>query len=182
MDVSENNANLSIIVGRNVTHLRNQAGLTVEGITFAFSISISYALMIQRGAANISSKLAKNIATFFGIEVAQLYSAKSISLKSPQSIITISNFYEENQENAKFFIHRRSEYSVASFVRNILLIDSYTSEKHTIGEIRIYSKDNYRRDLDSQELSREVRRLYLKGILKREAKFKNGSVYLYWME
>jgi len=182
MDISENNAILSVIVGRNVRSLRTQAGLTIEGLTFALSISISYTLMIERGTANISSKLATKIANSFGIEVAQLYSAKKIILKAPQGIVSIAKFYSENKQNAKFFINRRNEYSVASFVRNILLLDSFMQGEHTVGEIKAHSDKKYQRDLDSQELSREVRRLFLKGILKRRAKFDNGSVYLYWIE
>ncbi len=180
MDVSERNENVPIIVGKNVKHLRVKAGLTIEGLTFALSISISYTLMIERGAANISPKLAKKIADFFGIEIARLYMNKAIALKAPLKIPTIQKFYEENQKNAKFFINRRSEYSVASFVRNVLLSDSFISDEgHTVGEIAEYSLKQYKRDLDSQELSRELRRLYLKGVLQRADKFGNGSVYLY---
>jgi transcriptional regulator with XRE-family HTH domain len=180
MEIYEKNENLSIIVGRNITNLRTQVSLTIEGLTFALAISISYTLMIERGVTNISSKLAKKIASFFGIEVAQLYSDKTLILKSPRSIPTIAKFYSENEKNAKFFIHRRSEYSVASFVRNILLLDSFLLEEHAVGEIRGYSYGKYQRDLNSQELSREIRRLFLKGILQRRDKFGNGSVYLYW--
>lgn len=136
--------------------------------------------MIERGATNISAKLAKTIANFFGIEVAQLYTDKAITLKSPLRTPSIAKFYEENEKNAKFFIHRRSEYSVASFVRNVLLSDQYISnEGHTVGEIAEYSLIKYKRNLDSQELSRELRRLYLKGLLQREDKFGNGSVFNY---
>ncbi|MEO6520558.1 MAG: helix-turn-helix transcriptional regulator [Mucilaginibacter sp.] len=180
MDLSENNTNLSILVGRNVTSLRTQASLTIEGLTFALSISISYTLMIERGKANISSKLATKIANLFGIEVAQIYSAKKINLKAPQSISPIEKFYDENKQNAKFFIHRRNEYSVASFVRNILLLDPVMNSEHTVGEIKEYCAKKYKRELDSQELSREIRRLFLKNILQRRDKFGNGSVYFYF--
>ena len=138
--------------------------------------------MIERGAANISSNLATRIADLFEIKVAQLYSSKKITLKSPRAIGPIAKFYDENKQNAKFFLHRRTEYSVASFVRNILLVDTYIREEHTIGDIKKYSVEKYKRELDSQELSREVRRLFLKGVLKRKNKFENNSVYFYWLE
>src|SRR3546814_520727 len=183
MGVSNKNDDLSYIVGHNVKSLRMQGGLTIEGLTFALSISISYTLMIERGAANISSKLAKKIADFFDIEVAQLYTDKPTKLKTPLKLPAIAKFYAENDNNAKFFIHRRSEYSVASFVRNVLLLDSFISDEgHTVGEIAGYSLKQYKRDLDSQELSRELRRLYLKDILQRVDKFGNGSVYLYQLK
>lgn len=176
---SERNDNLSLIFGKNVKHLRLQTGLTIEGLTFALSISISYTLMIERGTANVSSSLAKRIANFFDVEVAQLYTDKTINLKSPLKISSIEKFYQENEQNAKFFIQRRAEYSVASFLRNVLLADSVILEGHTVSELIEYSHKKYKRELNSQELSRELRRLYKKGVLDREDKFDNGSVYLY---
>lgn len=179
MEVSRKNENISIIVGNNVNHLRVQAGLTIDGLTFALSISISYTLMIERGDANISPKLAKRIADFFEIEVAHLYMKKKTQLKSPLKIPTISQFYKENEKNAKFFIHRRTEYSVASFARNVLLGDKIMLEGRSVSELISYSIKKYKRELNSQELSRELRRLYKKDILDRKDKFGNGSVYLY---
>ncbi|WP_257670482.1 helix-turn-helix domain-containing protein [Parapedobacter tibetensis] len=179
MEVSNKNDDLSSIVGHNVKSLRKQAGLTIEGLTFALSISISYMLMIERGAANISSKLAKKIADFFDVGVAQLYMAKPVKLKSPLKTPTIAAFYRENVQNPKFFISRIAEYSVANFLRNILLEDSIMVDGHTVGQLAEYGKEKYKRALNSQELSRELRRLYQKGILDREDKFGNGSVYLY---
>lgn len=176
---SEKNDNLSLIFGKNIRQLRLHSGLTIEGLTFALSISISYALMIEKGTANVSSNLAKRTANFFDVEVAQLYMDKAINLKSPLKILSISKFYEDNEQNAEFFIHRRSEYSVASFLRNVLLADSIMSDGHTTSELIKYSVKKYKRELNSQELSRELRRLYNKDILDREDKFNNGSVYLY---
>lgn len=173
------NDNLSIIVGENVKDLRIQADLTIEGLTFALSISISYMLMIERGAANISTKLAKKIANLFDIDVAQLYSVKRIRLRTPFKIPSIEQFHKENKNNPKFFISRRPEYSVANFLRNVLLTDEIILENHNVGELKEFSKEKYQRDLNSQELSRELRRLYLKGVLERDDKFDNGSVYLY---
>src|SRR5690606_26249370 len=165
MGVSKKNDDLSIIVGRNIKGLRKQAGLTIEGLTFALSISISYTLMIERGAANISAKLAKKIADFFDIEVARLYMNKVIKLKFPLKIQAIATFYVENVQNPKFFIDRRSEYSVANFLRNVLLEDLFMTEGHTVGELVKYSEEKYKRNLDSQETSRELRRLFQKGVL-----------------
>lgn len=170
---------MSKIVGDNVKDLKNQAGLTLDGLTFALSISISYVLMIERGAANISAKLAKTIADFFDIEVSKLYTKKRIVLKNPLKIPTIAKFYKENDMNAKFFVERRAEYSVAAFLRNVLLYDPIIKEGRTVAELIEYSADKYQRELKSQELSRELRRLYIKEVLNREDKFKNGSVFLY---
>ncbi|WP_257670893.1 hypothetical protein [Parapedobacter tibetensis] len=52
-------------------------------------------------------------------------------------------------------------------------------EGQTVGHLIEYCEEKYNRELNSQEASRELRRLYQKGILDREDKFGNGSVYLY---
>ncbi len=108
-----------------------------------------------------------------------MYTAKTIRLKAPLKIPTIAKFYQENIQNPTFFIHRIAEYSVANFLRNVLLEDSVILKGQTVGQLIEYSNNKYKRDLNSQEMSRELRRLYKKGILDREDKFGNGSVYLY---
>lgn len=172
---------LSKIVGNNVNKLRIKTSLTLEGLTFALQISISYLMMIEKGTANISAKMANRISDFFEITIEQLYSRKEIKLKSPLDVPTIKAFYEQNNNNPNFFIHRRSEYSVAYFLKSILINDNFMLIKHDSGEIRNYCLIKYKREFSSQELSRELRRLFLKKELKRCRKFDNDSVYQYWV-
>ncbi len=138
--------------------------------------------MIEKGSANISPKLVTKVANFFGVEVSQLYSSKIIILRSPIKIETVSRFYYENQKNAKFFLSRRGEYSVAAFLRNILLSDPYMIEGREVSDLIEYCYKNYQRKLSSQEMSRELRRLYNKGVVGRKDKFGNGSVFLYFIK
>lgn len=182
MEIFGKNENLSEILAENFKTLRNHAGLTIEGIANALSISISYVLMIERAKANISTKLAKKIGDFFDVDVAQLYRKKHIISKNTTKTNSVSKFYQENKENAKFFIERRSDYSTANFIKNVLLKDTFMHSFHTIGQIREYSKKEYSRELDSQELSREIRRLYEKDIISRKDKFGNGSVFFYQLK
>jgi len=181
MDISLKNDGIEKTVGNNIKSLRIQAGLTAEGLTFALDISISYTLMIQRGATSISSKLAKRIANFFNIEVSQLYSDKKIVLNQPLKVEPIYKFYKENENNPKFFIKRRSEYSVAAFIKNYLLSDPFLKEGRDVSEIIKYSYEKYGRELTSQELSRELRRLFNKGLLNRIDKFGNGTSFKYFL-
>jgi transcriptional regulator with XRE-family HTH domain len=172
---------LSEIVGKNIKGSRIKVGLTLEGLTFALQISISYLMMIEKGTANISAKMAKNIADFFDVEVEDLYSRRELKLKKQKEIPAVCAFYKENENNPNFFTHRRSEYSVAYFLRTVLLEDPFVLNRHDASEIREYCKLKYKRDFGSQELSRELRRLYLRNILHREPKFDNDSVYVYWL-
>lgn len=181
MDISLKNDSVEKTVGNNIKNLRIQAGLTTEGLTFALDISISYTLMIQRGGTSISSKLAKRIANFFNVEVSQLYSDKRIVLNNPLKIEPLNNFYKENENNPKFFLKRKSEYSVAAFIKNYLLKDPFLKEGREVSEIIKHSYRKYGRELASQELSRELRRLYKQNKIERFDKFNNGAVYKYYV-
>ncbi|WP_131539771.1 helix-turn-helix domain-containing protein [Pedobacter nototheniae] len=172
---------VSKIIGNNVNELRTKVGLTLEGLTFALQISISYLMMIEKGTANISAKMAKNIAEFFDIDCESLYSRKEIRLKKIMDIPSVRTFYKENDNNPNFFLLRRAEYSVAYFLRTVLIHDMFMLVKHDAAEIRHYCKKKYNKDFGSQELSRELRRLYIKKVLDRDKKFDNGSVYEYWI-
>jgi len=179
MERFSKNDNIQKIVGRNFRSMRLQSGLTKEAMVIAINKSISYILMIERGAANISSNLAKVICDFFEIEVSQLYSDKEIKLKPINKTNTLALFYKENEHNAKFFINRRKEYSTAAFLREILIPENVLDNYIAVREIIAISKSDFNRDLSSQELSRELRRSYNKQILERRDKFGNASVYEY---
>ncbi|UBM60799.1 hypothetical protein LAG90_09140 [Marinilongibacter aquaticus] len=100
-------------------------------------------------------------------------------MRSPLKIEPIAKFYKENEKNAKFFINRRGEYSVAAFLRNTLMADPFMREGKEVSEIIEYCSRTYHRDMKSQELSRELRRLHQKGVLFGKDKFGNGAIYLY---
>lgn len=175
---SENNE-INKIVGTNFKSIRIQAGLTKDAMAFGLEKSISYILMIERGAANISQKLAKEICDFFEIKISQLYNNKPIKIKPVAKNNRLKIFYEENSNNEKFFIDRRKEYSTAAFIREVLIPENVLDNFITVGEIITISKRDFNRILESQELSRELRRSFKKGILERNDKFKNGTVYEY---
>lgn len=179
MEKFSKNNNIQNIVGSNFKSLRLQAGLTKDAMVIAINKSISYILMIERGDANISSKLAKDICDFFEIEVAHLYTGKEIKLKPVNKIDTLSLFYKENKNNAKFFINRRKDYSTAVYLREVLIPENILDEYITVGEIVSICKKDFDRNVTSQELSRELRRSYKKGILERRDKYGNGSVFEY---
>lgn len=183
MDISEKNNSVGNIVGKNVKSLRIQSGLTVDGLAVAIKVSVSYAKMIQKGTANISSAKAKEIANFFNIEVSQLYSDKKVSLFNHMKIQSIADFYKENERNPKYFIDRKSEYKVPAFINEYLLDDTFLNTGREISEIKNYCYEVYKREFTSAELSREFRRLHEKGDkVGREDKFGNGSVYKYFVK
>lgn len=173
------NDNIQLVVGKNFRSMRIQANLTKEAMAIALDKSISYILMIERGAANISSTLAKRICNFFEIKISQLYSEKEIKLKPLTKISALSQFYKDNERNAKFFIHRKKEYSTAAFIKEVLIPENVLDEYIVVADIISVSLKEFNRDLSSQELSRELRRAFQKGILERFDKFGNQSVYEY---
>lgn len=179
MEPFSKNNEIQQIVGQNFKSLRLQAGLTKDGVAIALNISISYILMIERGDANISPQLAKKICDYFEIEIAQLYSSKNIKLKTIDKLYSIAKFYKENINNAKFFLNRRKEYSTAAFIREALIPENILDNYITVGEIAAISNKDFNRKLKSEELSRELRRAFKKGVLERNDKFGNKSVYEY---
>lgn len=179
MEKFSKNDNIKNVVGKNFKSMRQQAGLTKEAMAMAINKSISYILMIERGDANISPQLAKDICDFFEIEISQLYQNKKIKIKPINKLTPLSSFYKENEQNAKFFINRRKEYSTAAFLRETLIPQHALKEYVTVAELVILSKKNFNRKLSSQEVSRELRRSFIKGILERRDKFGNASVYEY---
>lgn len=174
-----NNSNINKIVGNNFRSMRLQVNLTKEAMATALDLSISYILMIERGAANISSKIAIAIADFFEITVSQLYSKNNIKLKASDKIAAVAKFYQENKINAKFFIHRKKEYSTAAFLKEVLIPENILDEYIVVGNIISVTLKEFERELSSQELSRELRRAFLKGYLERFDKFGNKSTYEY---
>ncbi len=178
--MKENTDSLSIIVGKQLTSLLSQSGLTITGLAFGIKMSLNHLRVIKSGKAHISSKTAEKISNFFEIEVEALFSSKKIKLKKPSNIHNLRTFYEENQHNPKFFISRQKENSVADFLKKILLLDSYLLDEHTVGEIKEYCQSSkYKRKFEGKELSRELSRLAKKGALIKRDKFKNGTVFLY---
>ncbi len=170
---------LSKIIGRNFKTLRLKAGLTSKGIAFALKISISYVLMIERGGANLSQEKLESICNFFDIPVSLFVSEKLPKLDLSRKKGLISSFYIQNKHNHDFFIERKKEYKVATFLKDVLLSDGIFNEERSVKEIITYSKGKFARVLKSQEVSRELRRLYEKGVLARRKKYESSTSYLY---
>lgn len=177
MKVIRDKATLPIL-GSNVKNLRTDAGLTTEGLTAALEISRTSLLTLEKGEANISPRIARKIAKFFGIKIDRLYIDGRIPVS--KNLPTIKAFYKKNKDNPRFFIQRRSEYKVAAFLKTILINDPFIHTRHTIREIREYCNEKYEKKYDVFELSRELRRMYLKDIIHRERK--NDAMYFYWLK
>jgi len=134
--------------------------------------------MLEKGGANISPKIARKIALFFGIKIDALYSEEKIELN--KDIRTIKSFYKKNKDNPRLFIQRRSEYKVAAFLKTVLAQDPFLLTKRNLKEIRQHCSNQYKKEFDVYELSREIRRMCLKNIINRESKGEARLGYLYW--
>jgi len=83
-------------VGKHVSSLLQQSGITIVGFSHATSISLNHARVIKNGKSSITLKTAEKIARFFSIEAGLLFLADPILLEDPLSIPQIINFYKEN--------------------------------------------------------------------------------------
>jgi transcriptional regulator with XRE-family HTH domain len=172
-----NKRKTSEIVAVNVIFLRTIADLTLQGFISAIGISMTYLRKIEKGEANITSKLADKIANLFEINTDCIYSEKTIKLKAIDQIAPLKRFYEENKNNAKYFISRKSEDSVAYFLKSILIPTGYFAKGYEVSEIQYYIKKTYNKDFSSKDLSRELNRLVKKNILFKKDVFGNQSIY-----
>lgn len=135
--------------------------------------------MIEKGTANITSKMAGRITDFFEIDIKRLYSASPVKIKKAILIPTIKRFYEENERNPQFFIKRKGENSVSHFLKQTLIPYGYFNKNREVNEVRDFAKSQFKRDFTSKELSRELNRMVESGKLIRSDKTGNKSIYLF---
>jgi transcriptional regulator with XRE-family HTH domain len=167
------------IVGCQIKSLLSQSGLSIVGLAHAIEMSVNHLRTAKNGKASISGKTAGKIADFFGIEIGVLFSARDFRLKKLENIENLQRFYIDNENNPQFFVRRKGENSVAHFLKEILLPSGFFSERREVNEIQSFIKKHYKRDFTSKELSRQLTRLFDAGMLIREDKTGNRSIFLY---
>lgn len=177
--MEENEYQRAELVGNQLTSLLDQTGINVTGLAIATDISVNHLRTIKNGKASISSKTAGKIADFFGVEIDVIFSAKLFKLKKWETIETIKNFYEENVNNPQFFVARQGEESIAYFIKKELIPTMFFAEQREVNYVRKYIKKEYKRDFSSKEISRQLNRLTDSGVLSKEDKTGNKSIYLY---
>lgn len=177
MKAKENSS--SSIVGKNLTSLLLQSGITITGLAYAIEMSVNHLRTIRLGKASISSRTADKISTFFEIEVSLLFSTKSIKLKNINNIETVNNFYRDNSKNAEFFSNNKEENSLMYFLRKELLKSNFLEIERDVKDIKQHCINQYERNYSSKSLSAQLLRLSEEGYLERSKKFANRSVYLY---
>ncbi|MET4140949.1 helix-turn-helix transcriptional regulator [Pedobacter sp. UYP1] len=177
--MEENEYQRAELIGNQLTSLLDQTGINVTGLAIATDISVNHLRTIKNGKASISSKTAGKIADFFGVEIDVIFSAKLFKLKKWETIETIKNFYKENVNNPQFFVSRQGEESIAYFIKKELIPKMFFAEQREVNYVRKYIKKEYKRDFSSKEISRQLNRLTDSGVLSKEDKTGNKSIYLY---
>lgn len=177
METKENEGDK--IVGKNLSSLIQQTEITITGLAYAINMSVNHLRTIRLGKATISSRTAGKIATFFEIEISQLFDIKPIRLKNIKSIPTIKKFYEENEKNISFFNRNKSRNSLMYFLRITLLKSDFLTVGRDVKEIKEHCKVVYQRSFTSKALSAQLVRLYKEGSLTRFSKFRKGTVFMY---
>ncbi|KIO77514.1 hypothetical protein TH53_08710 [Pedobacter lusitanus] len=177
--MEENEQLRAELVGRQITSLLSQTGISIAGLASATDLSVNHLRTIKNGKASISSKTAGKIADFFELELSVIFSPKLIKLKKWEHIETIRKFYSDNVNNTQFFIARQAEKSVAYFLKTELIPSSFFEEKREVNDVQDYIKKEYKRGFTSKELSRQLNRLADSGVLSKEDKTGNKSIYLY---
>lgn len=167
------------MVGKQLTSLLAQTGISIVGLAHAIDMSPNHLRTVKNGRASISSKTAGKIADFFEIEIGILFSSKTFKLKKIENIETIRCFYSENEHNSQFFLYGKVKNSVAYFLREVLLPFGFFSENREVNEIQAFAKSKFKKDFSSKELSRQLNRLAVAGLLSKTDKTGNRSIFLY---
>lgn len=167
-------------LGSQIESLLEQSGISIIGLASAINMSVNHLRTIKQGkASSISTKTAGKIADFFGIEIGDLFFSQPIILRNLEEISTIQAFYEENEKNPKFFEARKRENSVAYFLKNDLVPSGYFSEPREVYQVKEYAKEEFNKDFDSKEISRQLNRMVESGELEKQDKTGNKSIYVY---
>ena len=172
-------------VGKNLTSLLDQTGITITGFSYGANVSLNHARRIKNGKASISSKTAGKIADFFEIEAGLLFFSKNIKLKDPLKIPSIAKFYDENIENDKFFTDRAKDDKVATILKNQLIHEEFMAEWTRSMEIVDYVKvskkyQNYKNLFNIRNVSKALGRIYdSTTLLERNDMRGNSKVFQY---
>lgn len=183
--IEKNENQQSINVGKNLTSLLEQTGITVTGFSFGAKISLNHCRLIKNGKASISSKTAGKIADFFEIEVGLLFLSRNIKLKDPIKIPSILAFYKENIENDKFFSEKAKDGKVAIILKDKLINEEIMGNWVRTYQIIEYVRNSkkykkYRNLFNIRNVSKALGRIYDSSeLLDRKDMRNNGKVFQY---
>ncbi|KIA96215.1 hypothetical protein OC25_03810 [Pedobacter kyungheensis] len=177
--------NIGKNVGRNLSSLLEQSGITILGFSNATGISLNHARVIKNGRASITLKTAEKIASFFSVEPDLLFLENPIILGDLASIPTISEFYLHNDGNEKFFINKVKESSITLILKSQLIPSSLFNNWVRSMDILVYFNENKhylqsRNLFNAKSISKALSRIYQETeLLERDDLRKNGKVFRY---
>lgn len=177
--MKENEYTSSELVGKQVTSLLDQTGISIAGLAIGTEISLNHLRTIKNGTASISSKTAGKIAIFFGVSIDVIFSTELHKLEEPKNQGDIGKFYKENANNREFFVDRQQENSVAYSINTNLIPSQFFAEGREVSYVQKYLREEHGLDFSSKDISQHLTRLSKKGILTKEDKTGNKSIYLY---
>lgn len=168
--------------GRNTYFLRRHADLTVQGLAAGVGLSINHVRKIEAGESNMTARTAGKICDFFDIEIAVLYGSTLPKVRKIEEMPAVKRFYETNKENYQFFRSLKDKNSVAHFLKEVLLKKNYfrKAKREVADVVNESNSEEYRKNFNSKEISRELIRLVERGFLARQDKTGKGKRYLYY--
>lgn len=172
-------------VGKNLTSLLDQTGITIIGFSHGANISLNHARVIKNGKSSITSKTARKIADFFEIEAGLLFLPKIIKLKDPLKIASIAKFYQDNIDNIQFFTKKALENRVSFILYNYLIPDEIMSNWIRSFQIVNYVNENkkyqkYKDLFNIRNVSKALERIYKStDALDKNDLYGNGKVFQY---
>ncbi len=139
--------------------------LEVSGFAQLTGRSESHIYGIINGSRRLSSSFASKIGTILDFESMKIFDLNK-SLPITFDSINLIDFRRKHQANSEYFISKRKEKSIDYFIVNILIPSTYLKNQRSVAEIRSYSREVYKKEFSSEELSKGLTYAVKKGLLK----------------
>ncbi len=171
----------NIVLQKHLKSLMKQADLSIIGIAEATNLSTITIRKILMAKTRASQITLNKIASLFSIKIEKLFSEKEIKLKRLDEIPLLKEFYKNNASNNTYFTSRAKENVVADFLRNTLIYDDFLKIGRRTKDVANYIKHTpkYNKEFEPKVIAKAFERMYKEGLLNREDKTGENSVFFY---
>ncbi|KEO71652.1 helix-turn-helix domain-containing protein [Anditalea andensis] len=160
-------------LAENLGSLREQANLSIMGLEVVIGFSSDHLRQLENENNTVypNTSTLSAFATLYDVTIDDLLKKKDVKLGS--NLTLLNNFFTKHTLNDEYKFDKNS---LPSFIKKHVLTLPQMIEGIRVSEIMKLFPD---RNLNSKELSRELNRLYIKGIIDKFDKTGKGSVFFY---
>ncbi|MCX2477171.1 hypothetical protein OQZ33_22750 [Pedobacter sp. MC2016-05] len=139
--------------------------LEVSGFSQLVGKSESHIYGVVNGSRPLSNSFANQIGAILNFDSGVIFNLNR-PLPSLLESDKLIDFRRKYSNNLEYFISKRNEQSIDFFLVNVLIPSEFMEDKRSVSEIRIHSREVYKKEFSSEELSKGLRYAVKKGHLK----------------